>query len=98
MDDALVALATKYDEMRLELDRILRQRNNLLRQVGGRLDGDAATTLDVWDAKLAATGEQFGRARAALVERATPHVAEAYARLAGDTTALSRHLRPAVAG
>ena len=79
MDDALVALATKYDGMRLELDRILRQRNNLLRQVGGRLDGDAATTLDVWDAKLAATGDQFGRARAALVERATPHVATAYA-------------------
>ena len=86
MDDALVALATKYDEMRLELDRILKQRNNLLRQVGGRLDGDAATTLDVWDAKLAATGEQFGRARAALVDRATPHVAEAYARLAGATS------------
>jgi DNA replication and repair protein RecF len=89
MDDALVALATKYDEMRLELDRIIRQRNNLLRQVAGRLDEDAARTLDVWDAKLTATGEQFGRARAALVERATPHVAEAYARLAGDTTALT---------
>ena len=89
MDDALVALATKYDGMRLELDRILRQRNNLLRQVGGRLDGDAATTLDVWDAKLAATGDQFGRARAALVERATPHVADAYGRLAGSTTSVA---------
>lgn len=89
MDDVLVALATKYDGMRLELDRILRQRNNLLRQVGGRLDGDAATTLDVWDAKLAATGDQFGRARAALVERATPHVADAYARLAGSTTSVA---------
>ena len=26
----------------------------------------------MWDAKLAATGEQFGRARAALVERVEP--------------------------
>ena len=88
MDDALVALATKHDEMRLELDRILRQRNNLLRQVGGRLDADAARTLDVWDDKLAATGEQFGRARAALIERATPHITAAYARLAGQTASV----------
>ncbi len=48
-----------------------------------------STTLDVWDAKLAATGEQFGRARAALVERVTPHVADAYARLAGSTTSVT---------
>ena len=31
-------LAVKYDAVRLELDRILRQRNTLLRQLGGRLD------------------------------------------------------------
>jgi DNA replication and repair protein RecF len=85
LDDALVALAVKYDAIRLELDRVLRQRNTLLRQVGGRLDDDAATTLDVWDSRLAATGEQLGRARAALVERASPYVIGAYSKLAGDT-------------
>ena len=41
----------KYDAVRLELDRILRQRNTLLRQLGGRLDADAVTTLDVWDSQ-----------------------------------------------
>jgi DNA replication and repair protein RecF len=85
LDDGLVALAVKYDALRLELDRILRQRNILLRQVSGRLDGDAATTLDVWDSKLAAMGEQLGRARGALVERATPHVVAAHTQLAGAT-------------
>ena len=89
MDDALVALATKYDGVRLELDRILRQRNNLLRQVGGRLDADATTTLDVWDAKLAVTGEELGRARVALVERVTPNIAAAYGQLAADTASLT---------
>ena len=74
MDDALVALAIKYDALRLELDRIVKQRNTLLRQVNGRLDADAAFTLDVWDAKFTETGEQFGRARAALVEQSHPHV------------------------
>jgi DNA replication and repair protein RecF len=83
LDDALVALAVKYDAIRLELDRILRQRNTLLRQVGGRLDSDAETTLDVWDSRLAATGEQLGRARAALVERVAPYVTAAYTELAG---------------
>jgi DNA replication and repair protein RecF len=83
LDDGLVALAVKYDAIRLELDRILRQRNTLLRQVGGRLDSDAETTLDVWDSRLAATGEQLGRARAALVERVAPYVTAAYTELAG---------------
>src|SRR5215211_6600718 len=59
MDDTLVALAVKYDALRLELDRIVRQRNVLLRQAGGRLDEAATTTLDVWDAKLAEVGDRF---------------------------------------
>jgi DNA replication and repair protein RecF len=83
LDDALVSLAIKYDAVRLELDRILRQRNTLLRQLGGRLPGDAVTTLDVWDSRLATSGEQLGTARATLIDRAGPHIIEAYQQLAG---------------
>jgi DNA replication and repair protein RecF len=83
LDDALVSLAVKYDAIRLELDRILRQRNTLLRQIGGRLDADAETTLDVWDGRLVAAGEQLGKARTALVERVAPYVTGAYTKLAG---------------
>jgi DNA replication and repair protein RecF len=83
LDDTLVALALKYDAMRLELDRIVRQRNTLLKQAAGRLDDDVAMTLDVWDARLAEAGEQFGYARSVLVERIAPFVTEAYAQLAG---------------
>ncbi len=82
MDDTLVATALKYDAMRLELDRIVKQRNTLLKQANGRLNADAETTLDVWDAKLADAGDQFGRARAELAERLRPTVAEAYEQLA----------------
>ncbi|MDF2731387.1 MAG: recF [Desertimonas sp.] len=95
LDDSLVALAVKYDAVRLELDRILRQRNILLRQIAGRLDGDGVTTLDVWDAKLAAAGEQLGRARAALVERATPHIVRAHQQLAGSETGIAVVYAPA---
>ena len=88
LDDTLVALAVKYDAARLELERIVRQRNMLLRQAGGRLDESAATTLDVWDARLATAGDQFGQARALLVQRIEPHVAAAYDHLAGQPTTL----------
>jgi DNA replication and repair protein RecF len=83
LDDTLVALAIKYDALRLELDRIVRQRNTLLKQAGGRSTDEIAMSLDVWDAKLADAGEQFGHARATLVARCEPMVAEAYDQLAG---------------
>ena len=94
IDDALVALAIKYDALRLELDRIVKQRNTLLRQVNGRLDADAAFTLDVWDAKFTETGEQFGRARAALVEQSHPHVVQAYSELAGEPVEIAMSYDP----
>ena len=97
LDDTLVALAVKYDAARLELDRIVRQRNTLLRQVGGRLDEAAATTLDVWDAKLSEAGERFGHARATLVERIQPHVARGLRAPGRRADAGRAELRPAVA-
>ncbi|MGB0469549.1 MAG: DNA replication/repair protein RecF [Ilumatobacteraceae bacterium] len=89
LDDTLVALATKNDALRLEVDRVLKQRNTLLRQCGGRLDDDASTTLDVWDSRLVDVGERLGRGRAALVERLRPLVAEAYQQLAGESNTVS---------
>lgn len=83
LDDALVALRTSYDATRLELDRIVRQRNTLLKHAGGRLDSELAVSLDVWDARFAEVGEQFGHARASLVARCQPMVVEAYEQLAG---------------
>lgn len=83
LDDTLVALATKYDAARLELDRIVRQRNTLLKQASGRLTDELAATLDVWDGRMATVGDQFGHARATLVARCQPMVTQAYAELAG---------------
>jgi DNA replication and repair protein RecF len=94
LDGTLVALATKYDGLRLELDRILRQRNVLLKQAGGRLDESATLTLDVWDDQLARTGEQLGHARAHLVERLSPLVGAAYEELAGRPTPVGLRYDP----
>lgn len=95
LDDTLVALALKYDAMRLELDRIVKQRNVLLKQAGGRLNDETEITLDVWDAKLAEVGDQFGHARAVLVARLTPMVQEAYEQLADRPSSVELRYEPA---
>lgn len=95
LDDTLVALAVKYDTVRLEIDRIVRQRNTLLKQSRGRLTDEVAVTLDVWDAKFAEIADQFGYARATLVSRLAPLVQEAYEQLAGTPTAIDLHYEPA---
>src|SRR5207302_799857 len=46
LDDALVALHPRHDALRGDLERVLRQRNTLLRQAGGRLTAEVAATLD----------------------------------------------------
>jgi DNA replication and repair protein RecF len=86
LDDTLVALAVKYDALRLELDRIVKQRNTLLKQAGGRVDDEIEVSLDVWDLKFADVGDRFGHARATLVARCAPMVQEAYEQLAGRPT------------
>ncbi len=94
MDDTLVALATKYDAIRLEIDRIVKQRNTLLKQAAGRLTDDIEVTLDVWDAKFAQIADQFGHARATLVSRVAPMVQEAYEQLAGQATPIDLNYEP----
>ncbi len=94
LDDVLVALALKYDALRVELDRIVKQRNMLLKQLGGRMSDEAALTLDVWDSKMAEVGGQFGHARAVLVDRLTPLVGEAYQQLADRPTKIELRYEP----
>ena len=70
LDDLLVDLHPRNHGLRVEVDRVLRQRNALLKQARGRLTPDVAATLEVWDAKLAKAGEALAAARTeALVAR-----------------------------
>jgi DNA replication and repair protein RecF len=72
-----------------DVEKILRQRNALLKQMGGRTTPETLATLDVWDERLAGRGDRLGDLRDALVERLTPFVAGAYADLAGGSAATS---------
>jgi DNA replication and repair protein RecF len=84
LDDLLVALHPRHDQLRSDLDRILRQRNALLKQAGGnpRPPADIITTLDVWDQKLAETGTAVADARAGLLTTLGPELATVYDQVA----------------
>jgi DNA replication and repair protein RecF len=81
LDDLLVAISPRYEAARAGYDRVLRQRNALLR--GGLRGDEAVSTLDVFDAQLATSGAELTRGRVRLLERLVPAVAAAYAELAG---------------
>ncbi len=90
LDDLLVLRGPRFAGVRSDYDRVLRQRNTLLKTAGGarrgggsRLEG-ALSTLSVWDAHLARTGAEIIAARVALVHDLRPLVAEAYRAVAGS--------------
>lgn len=92
LDDVLVAISPRYDATLGDLDRVLRQRNTLLRQAGsggGRpLSEDVARTLDVWDAKLSELGTVVSDTREQLCRQLEPEVGKAYESLAGGPIAV----------
>jgi DNA replication and repair protein RecF len=95
LDDLLVALHRRHDQLRRDIDRVLRQRNVLLKQAGGRATDDVLETLDVWDAKLAVLGDELGAARADVVTQLQPRLAQAYAGVGGEADAVHLSYAPA---
>ena len=90
LDDLLVLRAPRLAGVRSDYERVLKQRNALLKTafLARRSGGGDMRTLDVWDAHLARTGAELLAARLALVDDLSPHVAKAYAEVSagqGDT-------------
>jgi DNA replication and repair protein RecF len=98
LDDLLVALHPRNESLCSEVERVLRQRNALLKQAGGRLTADIVSTLDVWDAKLASAGTELATAREGLVEHLLPGVKGFYDRVAERTASVGLVYQRAWAG
>ena len=94
LDDALVAVSLKLDQLCGEVDRVLRQRNALLKQAGGRVTPDIETTLDVWDERFIECGTALGNERAQMVATIQPLVQRAYEDLAERNTPLELSYDP----
>jgi DNA replication and repair protein RecF len=82
LDELLGMLAVRYEAARSDFERILKQRNALLRS--GVRDTSAVATLDVLDEQLVHAAGELVRGRLQLVDRLAPAVNAAYAALADD--------------
>jgi DNA replication and repair protein RecF len=91
LDDLLVLRTPRLAGVRQDYERVLRQRNSLLKTAGHARRGSssqdgALSTLGVWDAHLARTGAEILAERLRLVAELRPYVGNAYATVARGAT------------
>jgi DNA replication and repair protein RecF len=87
LDDLLVLRTPRLAGVRQDYERVLKQRNSLLKTAGNARRGSsseegALSTLGVWDAHLARTGAEILAERLRLVAELRPYVGNAYATVA----------------
>lgn len=93
LDELLIQRQPRLQGVRADFDRVLKQRNTLLKSAGAARRGNTAdveATLVAWDDQLARLGAQITIARRDLVAAIAPLTAAAYAELIphGDTVGL----------
>jgi DNA replication and repair protein RecF len=87
LDDLLVLRTPRLAGVRADYERILRQRNTLLKTAGHARRGSAGedtalSTLETWNAHLARVGAEILAERLALVHDLRPYLGNAYATVA----------------
>lgn len=81
LDELLAARAPRFAGVRADYERVVRQRNALLKGSGARRggpDSDAVRTLEVWDGQLVALGAELLAGRIHLTNILQPLLAKAY--------------------
>lgn len=101
LDELITARWPRMAGVRADYDRVLKQRNTLLKSLSGRARGgppppDAAGTLDVWDTHLAAAGGELLEARLRTLTDLLPHTAKAYADIAPSNSDASADYKTSV--
>ena len=84
LDQLLVARTPRLAGVQSDYERVLKQRNTLLKSARAQgLRGANLSTLDIWDERLVALGSELIAERVALVGRLHPLVVDAYRSIAG---------------
>lgn len=104
VDDLMSLRAPRLAGVRMDYDRVLRQRNALLRSSNMALrrgyqdeSGAAAlATLDVWDAQLAAHGAQLIAGRLLLIDALAPLITASYSSVAPESRPASVHYKTTI--
>lgn len=86
LDSLVITRWPRMAGVKADYDRVLRQRNALLKSVAGKsvhsAGADAIATLDVWDEQLARLGAELLHARLDTLADVEPHARAAYATIA----------------
>lgn len=93
LDELAASRAPRLGGAKADYDKVLRQRNALLRSSSHELrrgysddtGANALATLDVWDLQLARLGAEVTAGRLELLDVLTPHIAESYAAVAPES-------------
>ncbi|RPA64724.1 DNA replication/repair protein RecF [Gordonia oryzae] len=102
VDELVAQRGPRFVAARSDYDKVLRQRSALLKTAGAAMrrgGSDAASvisTLDVWDAQLAALGGQVTAARIDVLGDLEPHFAGSYAAIAPHSRPATLRYRPSV--
>ncbi len=82
-DEVAVKLKPARDAQRREWERVLRQRNSLLKSAPRGADPGRLPTLDVWDESFCRLGAAVAAARLRTLSRAAPPAARIYSSVSG---------------
>ena len=79
LDELLVQRTPRLSGVMADYERVLKQRNSLLKSARARgLPADKLTTLDIWDERLVALGAELIDQRVALIDELAAPLAAAY--------------------
>jgi len=100
LDELLVQKSSSYAGVKSDYDRVLKQRNALLKSAGPARKNNLESvlaTLDVWNDQLVNLGSQIIFARNQIINELLPYVSKSYAELAPTSKALNIKYLPNVA-
>lgn len=84
LDELLVLRSPRLSAVMTDYDRVLKQRNTLLKSArSAGVSGNQLTTLDIWDERLITLGSELIEARTSLVAELLPEVVVSYESIAG---------------
>lgn len=90
LDDLAIALRPSLAAYRSDFERILRQRNTLLKSMRrGNSDDAAMNTLEVWNEQLAVAGAHILQARLRILSVTLPQIQRAYGELTDGAKAVT---------
>ena len=85
MDELLVQRSPRMSAVMTDYDRVLKQRNTLLKSArASGVRDNQLSTLEIWNERLVDLGSQIIEARSRLISELEPRVASSYSAIAGE--------------